>query len=141
MFDYNKPSKKDAERISQNNYEVEKKLKDKVNRNPYQGKIVKRGTYTYDTATKPIESSGKSDYEEKVNELLDEFNQASQNNVDALVNRQKISDTVKQICPNPQNRADALVQQQGTENRASEIVRQGSSQEIARKILADRDER
>lgn len=141
MFDYNKPSKKDAERISQNNYEVEKKLKDKVNRNPYQGKIVKRGTYTYGTVTKPIESSGKSDYEEKVNQLLDEFNQASQNNVDALVNRQKISDTVKQICPNPQNRADALVQQQGTANRASEIVRQGSSQEIARKILADRDER
>ena len=141
MLDYNKPSKKDAKRISQNNYEIEKKLKDNVNRNPYQGTIVKRGTYTYGTATKTIESSEESNYEEKVNEFLDELNQASQNNVDTLVNGQKMSDAVKQICPNSQNSADALVQQQVAANRVSEIVRQGSSQEIARKILADRDER
>lgn len=141
MLDYSKPSKKEAGRISQNNYEIEKKLKDKVNRNPYQGTIVKRGTYTYGTATKPIESSEESNYEEKVNEFLDELNQASQNNVDTLVNEQKMSDAVKRICPDPQNGADLFVTQQENLNRANEIVREGSSQKIARKILADRDER
>lgn len=133
MLDYNEPSKEDRERINQNNI-INRRDMQEIKKDPYRGKIIKRGNYTYNGEAKALS------YEETVNQFLEELSQASQNNVNTLVNQQKIIDAAKQICPSPQGSADAFVQQQGNVNRANEIVRQGSSQEIARKILADRED-
>lgn len=73
--------KQQAKELHTKYYEIQKK-KEELDCKPLNN-VIKAGTYIYDDCKKE-----KNEYEDKVNEILNEFNIQTQNNVDKLVKTQ-----------------------------------------------------
>lgn len=121
---YDEPSKKDVERIHQQNYDLRKQMKEE-RKNPYKGNVIKAGTYNYNAKqtqkdndvddAKHQDNVESQSYEDKVNEILESTN---------------IQEEINNI----------LSQKKADEERVKKILEKNDNQSRVKRII-DRDER